>query len=357
MNLRNEFKQLWRESFDDTQEFVEMFFSRVYNDDDVITLSHDGSIISALLLQRYNISFHGTDSPMAYICGAATRRAQRGRGYMSSLIRAALYESYKRGDTFCALIPAHSWLYPFYSRFGFTKTVLVNADHYTALHPFATEGDYHSVANVYDERVYDAFQRFERMSACRVLHSRRDFLNILDDNNLSGGSVAVMADGGLDGHIVSMAFAVPDGDTIRITDVMGESDDACTAALRQVRSAFADMPFDVAALPTDTQSSRRRSLSPRGMMRIVNVEACLRCIAASHPEWSSTIRVSDQIIRENNHTYIVKGGDVDTNDQQKKMPDMDVDVSTLTDIAFSSPKIGEIMRIPSVRPEMTLMLD
>ena len=100
MNLRNEFKQLWRESFDDTQEFVEMFFSRVYNDDDVITLSHDGSIISALLLQRYNISFHGTDSPMAYICGAATRRAQRGRGYMSSMIRAALSESYKRGDTF-----------------------------------------------------------------------------------------------------------------------------------------------------------------------------------------------------------------------------------------------------------------
>lgn len=358
MNPRDEIKQLWRESFDDSPEFIDMFFSRVYRDDDALTLTHDGSLVSAMLLQHYILSFHGTDAGMAYVCGAATRRARRGKGHMSTLMQAALREASDRGDTFCALIPAHSWLYPFYARFGFASVFLVNDDRYTALHPFSVEGDFHPVDNLYEEGVYDAFSRLERLTPCRVLHSRRDFLNILDDNRLDGGAVAVMADDASQGRIVSMAFAVSTGDSVRVTDVIGETHEARMAALRQIRGSFADMPFKVSTLPCDNSgSASRRPLIPRGMLRIVSVRRCLQAVAAANPCWRCRLRISDPVVADNNHTFIVDSDGVTIDDAFTGDLDFDIPVNVLADIAFSSPRIGEVMSFPSVRPEMTLMLD
>ena len=358
MNPRDEIKQLWRECFDDSSEFVDMFFSRVYRDDDALLLKSAGSLVSAMLLQGYTLSYHGSDTPMAYVCGAATRRQYRGQGHMSALMREALCEAHRRGDTFCALIPAHSWLYAYYSRFGFAPVFLVNDDRYTALHPFSVAGDFHPVDNLFDERVYEAFSRLERLVPCRVLHTHRDFLNILDDIRIDGGAVAVMADSGRDGRIVSMAFGVSDGDTVRVTDVLGESHEACVAALRQLRGSFADLPFNVPVLPRDGAGvSTRRSLTPRGMMRIVNAGACIAAIAAANPQWRSVIRVTDPIVTDNSHIYVVARGQMTVDDACAVLPDFDVPVDVLTRMAFSSPRIGEVMRFPAVRPQMTLMLD
>ena len=65
-----------------------MFFTRVYRDDDVMVLRPDGNgsrPASALLLQRYAMNFHGATVGCAYICGAATRRNERGKGLMTRL--------------------------------------------------------------------------------------------------------------------------------------------------------------------------------------------------------------------------------------------------------------------------------
>ena len=112
MSKRDEIKKIWTECFKDSREYVDMFFDQVYRDDEAMLLTdQSGSAVSSLLLQRYAMSFHGSEAPVSYIAGAATRRSKRGQGYMSSLMIDALRESAVRGDMLCSLIPADEALF------------------------------------------------------------------------------------------------------------------------------------------------------------------------------------------------------------------------------------------------------
>ena len=113
-NLRDDIRKLWTDTFDDKAEWVEIFFTRVYRDDDVMVLRPDGNgsrPASALLLQRYAMNFHGATVGCAYICGAATRRNERGKGLMTRLLATSLREARERGDMLVTLIPAEGPLY------------------------------------------------------------------------------------------------------------------------------------------------------------------------------------------------------------------------------------------------------
>ena len=85
MNRKEEIKKIWKECFGDPQDYIDMYFSRVYSERDALTLEKGGRIVSSLLLQPYSMLFNRTDVTVGYIAGAATRRNARGNGYMSEL--------------------------------------------------------------------------------------------------------------------------------------------------------------------------------------------------------------------------------------------------------------------------------
>lgn len=59
MKKKDAVLKLWRECFDDSDQYVDMFFSEVYRDDDALLLEQDNRPISSMLLQRYAMNFHG----------------------------------------------------------------------------------------------------------------------------------------------------------------------------------------------------------------------------------------------------------------------------------------------------------
>jgi len=358
MSKRDDIIKIWQESFNDSRAYVSMYFDRVYRDDEAIALTDpQGITVSSLLLQHYNIAFHDSVLPVSYIAGAATRRAQRGKGYMSQLMRDALAVSAARGDMLCSLIPSRSALYYFYRRFGFSTVFFTKEQRFTALHSFPVEGEYHEMEHLAADDVWEAFDRFQRERECYILHSRRDFDNIQADLESDGGDFVVIGadDEDRGPRIVSMAWAVKRDDLLLVNDVMGEDDDSRTAALRALRQRYPGVPFLLLGRPTDTMGGR---LMPRGMARVVNAGMLLEAVAGSHPAWESRIRVSDPLLPEvNSHTYIIKKGSCVVDDGYDGRLDLDVPVDVLGDIAFSSTEIGDIMRFPSVRPMISLMLD
>lgn len=358
MSKRDDIIKIWQESFSDSRAYVSMYFDRVYRDDEALVLTDaQGVTVSSLLLQHYNISFQNAVLPVSYVAGAATRRVQRGKGHMSQLMRKALETSAIRGEMLCALIPSRSALYYFYGKFGFSTVFFTKEQRFTALHSFPVEGEYHEIENAAADDVWDAFDRFQRMRECYILHTRRDFDNIQADLESDNGDFVVIGadDEDRGPRIVSLAWAVKRDDLLLVTDVMGEDDDSRTAALRALRRRYPGVPFLLLGRPTDTMGGR---LMPRGMARVVNAEMLLEAVAAQHPGWESRIRVTDHILPEiNSHTYIIKGGKCVENDSYEGRLDLDVPVDVLGDIAFSSTEIGDIMRFPSVRPMISLMLD
>lgn len=358
MSKRDEIKKIWTECFKDSREYVDMFFDQVYRDDEAMLLTdQSGASVSSLLLQRYLMSFHGSEAPVSYIAGAATRRSKRGQGYMSRLMVDALQESAARGDMLCSLIPADEALFFFYRRYGFSTVFYTKEQRFTAFHSFPVGGDYHHFENEMSDEVWCAFDRFQHRRKCYVLHSRRDFYNILSDLRSDGGNFVVMArdDEDKGSEIVSMAWAVKRGDILLVTDVMGEDSDARLAALRQLRCLNGDMPVLLYGHPDDSMGGR---LMPRGMGRFVNVGKALEIIAAADPKFRSCIRVTDSLLPDyNSHTFIVGDGRCEIDDAYDGHLDFDVTVDVFADIVFSSSAIGSVIRFPSVRPMISLMLD
>ena len=355
MSKRDEIKRIWSECFSDSQEYVDMYFSRVYRDCDGIILEKNGKSVSSLLLQQYAMLFHGQEVPVGYIAGAATRRNYRGKGYMSELMLQALDTCAERGDMLCALIPAQDYLYFFYDRFEFSTVFYIDAQRFTSFHTFPVKGSYHRIDDPYADEVYEAFVRMERERPGAVLHTRRDYMNIIDDLSLdTEGHFVVMAND--EGEIVSMAWAVSRGDLVVVNELLGVDADARTAALRELRKLYGDRPFKVLAPASENEGSRRK-LYADGIARIGNGKQCIDNIAAAHKDWKCSIKVRDVLLPHNSHIYHVASGEVAIDDTFQGPLDFDVDIDVLNRIIFSSPQIGSVLRVPTIRPRLSLMLD
>lgn len=353
MSKKDDVRHIWRECYKDSDEYLDMYFDRIYRDADAMTISVDGRMVSSLLSQPYKFWFYGQELPIAYLSGAVTRRSARGKGYMTSLVEQAIRAAYDRGDMLCALIPAHDYLYFFFDRFDFSTVFLSDTQRFTALHTFnsPSEYEYHAVADQYSDEVFAAFERYERERPGGVLHSRRDFLNFLDDLAMRQDGTFVVV-GRNDVPIASMAWAMTSDDAVHVFEVLGCDADARRAALCELRRRFPDKPFRYLA-PASNQSARQ--LHSRGMGRIVNVEMTLGAIAKANPEWRCSIRVHDRLIAENNHTFVVEGGTVTINDVDPPRLDFVVDIDVLNRIVFSSPRTGSVLNFPSLRTHISLM--
>lgn len=360
MSKKEDIQRIWKESFADSREYVKMFFDRVYTDREAMTLEDmDGHTVSSLLLRDYEMAFHGSIVPVGYICGAATRRRERGKGYMSELMRRALRESADRGHMMLSLIPARDALYYFYRRFGFSTVFYTKEQRFTSLHSFPVAGAYHAIEAADTPEVRQAFGSLQELRRCYIRHSDADFANILADLGMDGGDFVVMASPAPEqpsGHtITSMAWAVKRDDMLLVNDVMGRDADARQAALRQLRSLHPDTPFLLYGRPGDPTGGR---LMPRGMGRVVNARLLLEAVAAANVDYRAAIRVTDRMLPDvNSHTFIIHGGEVDIDDSWNRRLDLDIPIDVLADIAFSSPAAGAIVGFPSSRPMISLMLD
>ena len=362
MSKKDEIKRLWADTFGDSREFVDMYFDRVYRDSDAMTiLSDDGHLVSSLLLQPYSLFFHKREASVSYIAGAMTRRNMRGRGLMTSLMIDALEASRGRGDLLTLLIPASDYLYSYYARFGFAAVVFTDIMRYTSLPSFApadssASDDFTPVENIFDDKVYEAMAAMERdLKQSVVLHSYRDFLNILDDLRLDGGRCEAVADS--DGNVVAIGWArpAPDGSgSIQVDELLYRSAHARQAVLRRFRLRWPDKPFAVKAPVADDNRRPTR----RAMARIVNIEAILGLLAEAYPHLSLNLRIADTLIPANDGVFSIAAGKCSRRESSRATRlDFDIDVVTLAEILFSSPEIGNVMDIPARRLHMALMLD
>lgn len=353
MAKKENIKRLWMECFGDSPEYADMYFTQVYRDDNALEFrNEEGRTVSSLQLADYEMRIADRHARLCYIGGAATARRHRGRGYMSRLMLQALDTARERGAMMAALIPAHDWLYFFFERFGFSNVYLTDRQCFTSFHPFPTELKYHPVDDPYAPEVYDSFRRYEEAGPGGVFHTKRDFLNILDDLKFRPGGTFV-AVGRDDTPVAGMAWAFDRERFIQVNELLGIDEDARTAALRALRKQFPDRPFTVLAPAADNTGRRLHS---RGMGRIVNVHECLSIIADANPPYKTTIRVTDPLIDSNCHTYEISGGKCVINDTSDRKPDFDVSIDVLTRMVFSSPAIGDILNFPSQRTHISLML-
>lgn len=354
-SLCKEIKQMWRDVFTVSDDWLDMYFKRVYHQADLrmLTASDDDDLIaSSLILQRYNMYFHSMPIPVGYISGAATRKQYRDRGYMRQLMHDAIFSSYVRGDVLLTLIPASRNLYFYYDRLGFATVFYVDEERFTEKHEFVFEGNYEQVEPKESHDVYQFMDSKLKERDNVVLHSYIDFQNVIADAEIDGGRVIALKDAN-DGKIAALAIAAPDKDRLTVRELLYISDDARNAVLSRVMRVFPGLPLTV-VMPA---GSRSVPIHARGMARIVNARKLLSAYASRYPKMKMVIKLYDSLLPQNNHIYVIDGGQAIINDGFGGKIDLDVTQEVLLSILSSDASIGEIFKMPTARPYISMMMD
>lgn len=169
--IKEETRELWRTVFADPEEFVDLYFSRVYKSAYNVCCQIDGHVAAALQTLPYPLLWHGTETPAAYISGVSTHPACRRQNVGANLMRQAHLSMYHHGTVLAALIPAEEWLYGWYGRMGYERVISCTPP---------PEG---AAAMAFAD-----FDRWQRSRSCILLHSEEALGVAQEDIRMAGDS-------------------------------------------------------------------------------------------------------------------------------------------------------------------------
>ena len=89
---KKQVQRLWKTVFDDSDEFIHLYFNRVYKDENTLVIRKEGQIVSALQMLPYAMTYYGEEISVAYISGACTLPSEQGKGLMGKLLQNAFGE-------------------------------------------------------------------------------------------------------------------------------------------------------------------------------------------------------------------------------------------------------------------------
>lgn len=117
-------KKLWSEAFNDSDAFIDSFFSVAYSEKRAMIAEVDSSVAS--MLYWFDASF--LEKKVAYIYGVATSKDFRNKGLCNALMTALHGHLKASGYIGASLVPSSEKLFDFYEKMGYIKSVYKNEE-------------------------------------------------------------------------------------------------------------------------------------------------------------------------------------------------------------------------------------
>lgn len=277
MDKKQQLIELWRQCFGDPEAFIDLFFDRVYKEENALTIERDGQIVSALHMLPYTMTYYGTEISVAYIYGACTAPAWQGQGLMRQLLHESFEVMKSREVALTVLIPSDKWLFDYYREQGFTEAfdytlatyihtdVPVQAPMLTVVAP--------EVPSM--EQLYAYFDRKLRERPCCLLHTYDDFVTILREFQLSGGQMLTALD--ITQKPVGMVFLYPTEGRVYIKELLYDTDQVKSLLLQE--ATVQNHVTQASYLIPPVQPSTR----PLGMARVLDTGRLIAHWRSRHP--------------------------------------------------------------------------
>ena len=154
--IKEETRELWKQVFNDSEKFMDLYFNRVYQPKYNITCQIN--VVAALQTLPYTLLYHGSEVKTAYISGVSTHPDFRQQGVADNLMRQAHFDLFYKEVVFATLIPAEKWLYEWYGRCGYAEQITCTPP------PTGIE-----------KMNFETFDKLQRTKNCVLLHDREGF--------------------------------------------------------------------------------------------------------------------------------------------------------------------------------------
>ena len=311
MSLKEQTRQLWKQCFDDSEAFIDLYFGRRYSDAINHVRQVDGQVVAALQAVPYDMTFGaGYVVPVAYVSGACTHPDHRCRGEMHRLLAETHRSLYAQGKWFSTLIPANEGLFGYYARSGYAACF-----HRTVENVVINRGDTPvdnserileissiELLKSFDEPVGYFINEQLLQRPCCIQHTVDDLQVVCHDIWLDGGCCLRIE---RERTLVGLAFCVPLEDAVwKVKELVLAEGVDCIAALRQIARHCGASRLTAGLPPCPTRQQKI------GMARVLRVGEALHRYACLYPSCRRTLQVTGDVdIPENNGYYRLQEGD------------------------------------------------
>ena len=338
MTTKEKVKALWQLCFDDSEEFVEMYFRLRYKNEINVTIESGDEVISALQMIPYPMTFCGNTVQTSYVSGACTHPDFRGNGVMRELLSQAFARMLRNGTHFSTLIPAEPWFFDYYARMGYAPVFRYSTREFT-VPEFIPSKEITVTAEINcQEEVYQYLNKKLTERPCCIQHTFEDFQVIIADLILGNGALFIARQ---ENRIIGMAIVYRGEKQIVINELFAETKDAEHSLLHHIKQHTGCKEM-LQLLPPDSSLT----LSPLGMARIINAKEVMQLYASAFPEDEMQLEVLDKQLSVNNGYYYLCNGKCMYSTERLPGAHIKMNISELTDRVFQS-----------FQPYMNLMLN
>lgn len=301
MKIKEQTKELWKTCFDDTDEFVKMYFHLRYKNELNYYSAEDGRIVSALQLIPYPMTCYGKTERMVYVSGACTHPDYRNKGLMREVLNQSLFTMHIRKIPFVTLIPAEEWLFDYYQTFGFQTVFKRSVTDVEVPALPVDRGIEVTAQKSFDPEAYRYYAGKLEQKPCCVQHTENDFKVILKDLFIGGDKFLVAR---RNGQVKGLAFVVRDESKVTIKELLAEDKKTRDALLGKAAQLFNCNKLSV----VNDKSSKSGDKKPIGMIRVADVGYAMGLYAAEHPDQKLYYHVVDKnLFFTQGHCHLEEG--------------------------------------------------
>lgn len=338
MTTKEQVKALWKLCFDDSEKFVEMYFRMRYTDNANLAVLNDGKVVSALQMLPYPMTFCGTTVQTSYISGACTHPGFRNRGSMRLLLSQSFARMLHGGVLFSTLIPAEPWLFDYYRRMGYATVFRYATEEVCPAEAAPSEKSTVRIITEYQEEVYSYLNRKLSERPCCLQHTAEDFRVIMADLAVSNGQLFVARQAS---RITGIAICYQKEQHTVINELLAEDEESEHCLLHAIGQRNSHCRI-TRLLPPDKELPQ----PPLGMARIINAPKVLQLYASAFPKDEMRLKLSDEILPQNNGFYLLSGGTCRHSTEPLSGNHTSADIHQLTQRIFQK-----------LHPYMSLMLN
>lgn len=338
MIIKEQVKALWKLCFEDSEEFVEMYFKLRYKSEVNVAIQSGDEVISALQMLPYPMTFCGEMVQTSYISGACTHPDFRSKGVMRELLSQSFARMLRNGIQFSTLIPAEPWLFDYYKRMGYATVFQYSVKEMTLPEFIPSKEIAVNVVSKPQDEVYSYLNKKLSERPCCIQHSAEDFQVIMADLPISGGNLFVAKQAN---EIWGIAIIYKRENCIIINELLTEDKDTEYSLLFAIKQ-YTGCNHIIQLLPPDKELPQH-SL---GMARIINAKEVLQIYASAFPEDDMQLEVSDKQLSVNNGYYYLSDGKCRYSPERLPGAHIQMNISELT---------ARILK--KLNPYMSLMLN
>lgn len=338
MIIKEQVKALWKLCFEDSEEFIEMYFRLRYKNEVNVAIQSGDEVISALQMLPYPMTFCGEMVQTSYISGACTHPDFRSKGVMRELLSQSFARMLRNGIHFSTLIPAEPWLFDYYKRMGYASVFQYSVKEITLPEFIPSKEITVDVVSEPQDEVYSYLNKKLSERPCCIQHTLEDFQVIMADLAISGGNLFVAKRAN---EIKGIVIIYKGESRIIINELLAEDKDIEFSLLYAVKQ-LTDCNHMTQLLPPNEELPQQ-SL---GMARIINAKEVLQIYAPAFPEDEIQLEVSDKQLSVNNGYYYLSDGKCRYSTERLPGAHIQMNISELTERILKK-----------LNPYMSLMLN